>query len=160
MRRNEYELSLRINLIPKHHLKNRISSELFTIQARPYLRDTLLKQFPDIKIRLLEDPPGPPVRATFLAKIQSTASEKSLQAFSQRLYQKIQPLAQQEDIADMGISSSSTYKKAQIIIDQDAVARAGLSPAQVSQSLELLLSGQEIALLRDEVREEKTYLIL
>ena len=160
MRRNEYELSLRINLLPKHHLKNRISSELFTIQARPYLRDTLLKQFPDIKIRLLEDPPGPPVRATFLAKIQSTAPEKSLQAFSQRLYQKIQPLTQQEDIADMGISSSSTYKKAQIIIDQDAVARAGLSPAQVSQSLALLLSGQEIALLRDEVREEKTYLIL
>lgn len=70
MRQNEYELSLRINLVPKEEVSDRISSENFTIQMRPLLRNYLLEKFPDVKIRLLEDPPGPPVRATFLAKIQ------------------------------------------------------------------------------------------
>lgn len=135
MRRNEYELSLRINLREKEVIKNRISSEVFSIEMRPYLRDALLKKFPDIKIRLLEDPPGPPVRATFLAKIQSSAPSAALEAFSIHLYQKIQPLAAQEDIADMGISTSSSYKKAQIVIDQDAAGRAGISPEQISQTL-------------------------
>ena len=71
MRQNEYEISMRINLLPKEELKKRINSENFTIQIRPLLRNFLLEKFPDVKLRLLEDPPGPPVRATFLAKIQS-----------------------------------------------------------------------------------------
>ncbi len=135
MRKNEYELSLRLNLFEKQQNKHRLSSEMFTIELRPYLRAALLKQSPDIQIRLLDEPPGPPVRATFLAKIQSDASPDALEAFSTRLYQKISPLAQQEGIADMGISLSSTYKKAQIIIDQDAAGRAGISAEQISHTL-------------------------
>jgi hypothetical protein len=37
---------------------------------RPKLRSYILEKYPDIKIRLLEDPPGPPVRATFLIKLK------------------------------------------------------------------------------------------
>ena len=76
MRQNEYELSMRINLVPKEVMKERINSENFTIQLRPLLRNFILEKFPDIKLRLLEDPPGPPVRATFLAKIQSTGTRE------------------------------------------------------------------------------------
>lgn len=123
MRQNEYELSTRINLVPKEEVSSRISSENFTIQIRPLLRNYLLEKFPDIKLRLLEDPPGPPVRATFLAKIQSDGSRKSLEDFTKMLYQKIQPLAREQDIADIGVSMASTYKKAEVVIDQDAAGR-------------------------------------
>jgi multidrug efflux pump subunit AcrB len=53
----EYNLSARINLIPKEEEKNRLKSEEFTIKIRPLLRASLLAKYPDIKIRLLEDPP-------------------------------------------------------------------------------------------------------
>jgi len=50
--------------------EKRNSSEKFTIELRPELRNYLLKKYPDIKVKLLEDPPGPPVRSTFMAKIK------------------------------------------------------------------------------------------
>lgn len=159
-RQNEYEISQRINLVPKEELSSRISSENFSIQVRPLLRNHLLERFPDIKIRLLEDPPGPPVRATFLAKIQSDSSRESLKDFSQRLYQKIQPIIQKQDIADAGISLASTYKKLKIIIDQDAVGRAGISVSQAANTLWLLLSWQQVSLQRDSQNQERNYVIV
>jgi len=56
-RNGENQLSARINLLPKESLKNRLSSEDYTIQIRPLLKDVLLAKYPDIKFRLLEDPP-------------------------------------------------------------------------------------------------------
>lgn len=160
MRQNEYELSLRINLVPKEEVSDRISSENFTIQMRPLLRNYLLEKFPDVKIRLLEDPPGPPVRATFLAKIQWDGTRQELEDFTKMLYQKIQPLAQEQDIADMGVSFASTYKKAQVVIDQDAAGRAGISVSQIANTLGLLLSGEKIALQRNSENQERTYVVV
>lgn len=159
-RQNEYELSQRINLIPKEELSWRISSEDFSIQIRPLLRNYLLEEFPDIKLRLLEDPPGPPVRATFLAKIQSESSRDALKDFSQRLYQKIQPLMWEQDIVDWGISLASTYKKAKIIIDQDAAGRAWISVSQAANTLWLLLSGKNVSLQRNEQNQERSYIVV
>jgi hypothetical protein len=56
-------------LISKHSNEKRINSEAFAINIRPILEKYLKEKYPDIKMRLLEDPPGPPVRATFLMKI-------------------------------------------------------------------------------------------
>jgi hypothetical protein len=50
--------------------KNRDNSEKITIDLRPKLREYLLEKYPDVKIQLLEDPPGPPVKATFLIKLK------------------------------------------------------------------------------------------
>lgn len=47
-----------------------MKSEEWVIQVRPLLVNTLMKKYKDIKIRLLEDPPGPPTQATFHLKIQ------------------------------------------------------------------------------------------
>jgi hypothetical protein len=64
-----YQLSTRINLISKHENEDRIKSEAYAIQLRPILEKYLKSKYNDIKLRLLEDPPGPPVRATFLMKL-------------------------------------------------------------------------------------------
>lgn len=65
---NENQISMRVNLI---HAKNRsMKSEEYVIKIRPLLRSYLLAKYPDIKLRLLEDPPGPPTQATFHIKIK------------------------------------------------------------------------------------------
>jgi hypothetical protein len=66
---------MRINLLKPSVYKektgeDRDSSEKITIDLRPELRKYILEKYPDVKLSLLEDPPGPPVRATFLIKIK------------------------------------------------------------------------------------------
>lgn len=64
----ENQLSMRINLISA---KDRsMKSEQYVVAVRPLLRDYLFEKYPDIKFRLLEDPPGPPTQATFQMKIK------------------------------------------------------------------------------------------
>jgi hypothetical protein len=57
-------------LISKDEHKDRIKSENYTFNIRPLLTKYLLEKYPDVKLRLLEDPPGPPVRATFMLKVK------------------------------------------------------------------------------------------
>ena len=64
----ENQISMRINL--KHAADRKIKSEEWVIQVRPILEEFLRSRFPDCKIRLLEDPPGPPTQATFHMKVQ------------------------------------------------------------------------------------------
>lgn len=65
-RTQENQISMRINLVES---KNReMKSENYVIAIRPLLREYLLQRHPDLKLRLLEDPPGPPTLATFHIK--------------------------------------------------------------------------------------------
>lgn len=63
---SENQLSMRINLTEAVHRD--MKSEAYTIAIRPLLREHLLAKYPDLKLRLLEDPPGPPTLATFHIK--------------------------------------------------------------------------------------------
>ncbi len=64
----ENQISMRINLTPAS--ERDLKSEEWVIAVRPLLTEALTKKYSDIKIRLLEDPPGPPTQATFHVKIQ------------------------------------------------------------------------------------------
>ena len=59
---------MRINLLPTEDRD--IKSEEFVIKIRPIIKNYLYGLYPDIKFRLLEDPPGPPTMATFHMKIK------------------------------------------------------------------------------------------
>jgi hypothetical protein len=62
------QISARVNLIPNK--ERDIKSEQYVIQIRPLLKNYLYEKYPDIKLRLLEDPPGPPTMATFHVKVK------------------------------------------------------------------------------------------
>jgi hypothetical protein len=68
-------------------------SEKYTINIRPIFREYILKKYPDLQIRLLEDPPGPPVRATFLAKIKTTASNENELNFIKKVESEIKNIS-------------------------------------------------------------------
>lgn len=65
-RTQENQISMRINLVESKNRK--MKSENYVIAIRPLLREYLLQRHPDLKLRLLEDPPGPPTLATFHIK--------------------------------------------------------------------------------------------
>ena len=65
---SENQISMRVSLT---HAKERdMKSEDWVIAVRPILEKYLRDSYKDIKVRLLEDPPGPPTQATFHVKIQ------------------------------------------------------------------------------------------
>ncbi|USN54644.1 MAG: hypothetical protein H6765_09185 [Candidatus Peribacteria bacterium] len=62
-------MSARINLVPAS--QRGISSEKFVFLLRKDLAAYLQAQHPGTEMRLLEDPPGPPTRSTFLLEVTS-----------------------------------------------------------------------------------------
>jgi len=156
----ENQLSARINLISKEENENRLSSEEYVIKVRPLLRKYLLEKYPDVKIRLLEDPPWPPVRATFLAKIKWNAWEKNIDIFRQKIETEVNKIKKEQWIVDIWNSNSTTYKKTILDIDHESVSRAGLSTKQVAYTLAIAINWMDISLIQDKNSLEPTNIFL
>lgn len=159
-RTSENQISSRINLISKEEHHDRIKSEYYTFNIRPYLTQYLLEKFPDVKLRLLEDPPGPPVRATFMMKIKGWDEEKSLDTFTKKVYQEVKKLEESEKFADLGTSLSTTYRKVNIILDQESIIRAWLDNKQVAYTLAIAKNSTAINVIKDKNTLEATNIIL
>jgi len=125
----ENQISARVNLVSpseyeEKYWKTRPTSEEFTIKIRKKLRQYLLTKYPDIKIKLLEDPPGPPVRSTFLMKIKTEANKENTQKFVNKIYSFVQKIKDEEKLVDIWTSKSTTYKKIKINLDHESISRA------------------------------------
>jgi len=157
----EYQLSSRINLITKEENKNRLKSENITIKLRPLLETYLKGKYNDIKIRLLEDPPWPPVRATFLMKISwDNLNEKELDNFTKKVYWVIGEISTKYDIVDLWNSLSTTYKKLEIVIDNFSLNKSWISIEQVANTLQIATNWIPINVIKDSNSIEQTNIIL
>ena len=157
----ENQISARINLTPPNEYKEltwekRVSSEFFTIQIREKFKKYLLAKYPDIKIKLLEDPPGPPVRSTFLIKIKTEANDKSRNIFVNKIYNEVQKIAPEQKLVDIGTSKSTTYRKLKINLDHESISRAWLTVEQVEYSLAIALNWMDISLVKNYNSYEPT----
>ncbi len=159
-RKNEFQISSRINLIPKEEHKDRIKSEVFTYEIRPLLISYLKEKYPDIKIRLLEDPPGPPVRATLLLKIKSESTDENLNNFTNKVYNELGNISKKEKVVDLWNSYSSTYRKFDIKINSDDLLKAWLNLEQVVNSLWIAVNSMSISTYKDKNSLEATNLVL
>jgi hypothetical protein len=73
--------------------EERLKSEEFVIKIRPLLRQYLLSIYPDLTIRLLEDPPGPPVRATFMMKLKTESYTTNLNNFTNKVFREVKKIS-------------------------------------------------------------------
>lgn len=161
----ENQLSFKINLTPLEEYENkywesRISSEQYVISLRPLLRKHLLEKYPDLKISLLEDPPWPPVKATFLAKIKWDASEKNLDLFMQKTEKYIKEIWTDLDLVDIYNSKSSTYRKTTIEIDLIALNKAWISTTQIQNAILIANYWVKVNIINDKYSKVVTNIIL
>lgn len=159
-RSEEYQISSRINLISKEENPDRIKSEIYTFTIRPLLRDYLLKKYPDLTMRLLEDPPGPPVRATFMMKIKWWDEKTSLDDFTQKVFSEVQKLEISDKLADLWNSLSTTYRKINIELDHESIARAWLDIKQVAYTLAVAKNSTDISIIKNSDTLEPTNIVL
>ncbi|MDD2487624.1 MAG: efflux RND transporter permease subunit [Candidatus Gracilibacteria bacterium] len=129
------QISMRVNLLSNE--EREIKSEEFVIRIRPILKNYIYKLYPDIKFRLLEDPPGPPTMATFHMKIkgQEDLSNDELMRFSESVKATVRKIEKQEKLVDLSDTISSPYRKIGIKLNHDDILSRGLSVDQVYNTL-------------------------
>ena len=129
------QISSRVDLVSSK--ERSIKSENYTIQIRPLLKNFLFSKYPDIKFRLLEDPPGPPTMATFHIKVkwQEDLSLDELTRFSEAIETTVKTIEKSDKLVDLTNTLSSSYKKIEIVLNNDYVQERWLTLEQIYQTL-------------------------
>ncbi len=131
---------VRVNLTPKEQrdissiaLVLRLRGDVAAIQAR----------YPGALIRLVEDPPGPPMRASVLAEIYG----RDLGVMETIAAQVATEFRATHDMVEVDTSTHAPMRIREIHVDREKAALAGISPAAVAAELHRLLRGTTIGRL-------------
>lgn len=138
---------MRINLT--HAKERKISSEEFTIEVRPILREAILSAYPDATIRLLEDPPGPPTIATLHLKMKSDEDTTfdNLVRFSEAVERMVRSIASEEAIEDIATTKSRSLPQTKIVLDQEKMREIGISRQAVDAALVFAYNDQTVGMV-------------
>ncbi len=130
---------VRVNLIDKEERST--SSEKLVLKIRPNIAK--IAQEYNANIKLVEDPPGPPVRATVVAEIYGPDYDKQ-----RELARDIKALfARTDQVVDIDDSVKEKQEKYQLIVDKEKAALAGISTEQIVQTLRMSVAGMAISTL-------------
>ena len=126
---------IRVNLVDK--TQRNIRSIEIVHALRPAV-DEIANRYPGSIIQLLEDPSGPPVRATILAELYGP----DLEVLDQLAQQVAEEYRKTYDMAEVHTSVPSDLPEYRFQMRRDAIALAQLDPARVSQALTRLMKGE------------------
>jgi multidrug efflux pump subunit AcrB len=128
---------IRVNLSDKK-TRNQTSIEI----ARELRRQIapIAVKYQGSTVQVVEDPPGPPVRATVLAEIYGR-DEKELRALSQHVKSAFQ---QTYDMAEVTDSEVDDIPKYGLVLDREKAAMLGISGAEAATALRRLIDGEEM----------------
>ncbi len=125
---------IRVNLLDKH--ERSVRSAEIVLQLREMLKP-VFDAYPDASIKLVEDPPGPPVRATLLAEIYGPDYEKQREVAA-----KVRGVfSQTYDVVDIDDSVGADQVQLNIRVDKEKAARLGVATQQVETALRDFLQG-------------------
>jgi len=138
-REESHFADVRVNLIDKEERK--LSSEKLVLALRPGM--TRLGKELGANIKLVEDPPGPPVRATVVAEITGPdyAKQREIAGQVRELFAKT------AEVVDIDDSVKEKQEKYQLIVDKEKAALAGVSTEQIVQTLRMSVAGMAISTL-------------
>lgn len=126
---------IRVNLINK---SERDQSSINLVRAlRPEI-EKIARHYPGGVFQLIEDPPGPPVRATILAEIYGPDLE-ILDQLAKRVEAEFVNTYDMEEVQTTIPTDVTEYR---FKLQRDQIALAGLNPADVSRVLNQLIQGE------------------
>ena len=89
-------------------------------------------------IKLVEEPPGPPVRATILAELYGP-DYRTLRQIAKEVRYDV--FARTRDVVDIDDSTTASTTQYRIDVDRRKAALAGILPVEVAQTLQAFLGG-------------------
>lgn len=139
MRSSLNQATLKIDLVYPKERKRK--SEDIVIAARAIL-DAEFKGEPRVLVKLVEDPPGPPVLSTFLTRIKGP-DEKTREDIARDLIAMMHTVP---GIVDVDSSLPKNTNEELLIIDREKLSQSGLSVFDVVQATELALTGEVVSI--------------
>ena len=125
---------VRVNLVNKH---DRATSSIDIVMAMRGPIQAIMDRNPGANIKLVEDPPGPPVRATLLAELYGPDyDELRLMAGDVRGL-----FLQTDDVVDVDDSLGAQQTEYRIVVDKEKAALSGIVTGQVAKTLATYLGG-------------------
>ncbi|MFZ2207089.1 MAG: efflux RND transporter permease subunit [Porticoccaceae bacterium] len=131
---------VRVNLVPKE--QRDISSIALVLRLRSDVA-AIQNRYPGALIRLVEDPPGPPMRASVLAEIYG----RDLGVMEAIAAQVAAAFRTTYDMVEVDTSTHAPMHIRKIHVDREKAALAGISPAAVAAELNRLLRGTAVGRL-------------
>jgi multidrug efflux pump subunit AcrB len=138
---------VRVDLRSKHERSE--SSIKIALDLRPALAK--LAADTGATIKLVEDPPGPPVRATILAELYGPDYQK-LREIAKELRAEV--FDKTADVVDIDDSVTHDAPEYQIIVNREKAALAGVLPSQVAETLRAFLGGYDAGTVHMENEKE------
>ncbi|MEN8167906.1 MAG: efflux RND transporter permease subunit [Pseudomonadota bacterium] len=126
---------IRVNLVDKFERK---TSSIDLVRALRREVEQIAARYPGGIIQLMEDPPGPPVRATILAELYGP----DLNVLDELAHRVAHEYRNTYDMAEVHASIPFDLVEYRFQVRRDEAALAGLDPAQVSQALVRLMHGE------------------
>jgi multidrug efflux pump subunit AcrB len=132
---------IRVNLLNKAD-RSKTSIDIVR-ELRPTLQ-AMAARYPGSTVQLVEDPPGPPVRATVLAEIYGKDLQQ-LRALSEKVNEAFR---QTRDMVEVTDSEAQDVPQSRLTVDREKAALSGLSVAEVAVALRRLIDGEEMGRAR------------
>jgi len=147
LKQGPYVAELRVNLTSKHH-RNASSIDIVLDLREPLAR---VAEQTGASIKLVEDPPGPPVRATILAELYGPDYD-TLRRIAGELRREV--FAATDDVVDIDDSVTGDVTEYRLHIDREKALLAGIPPTQVAATLHTALAGSTQGTLHVDTEKE------
>jgi multidrug efflux pump subunit AcrB len=138
---------VRVNLRNKHVREH--SSIDIALRLRQPIADVAKRTGANIK--LVEDPPGPPVRATILAELYGPDYEQ-LRQIAGQLRKDV--FMKTYDVVDIDDSVGDDVREFKIVVNREKAALAGIPPVDIAQTLRTFLGGYDVGTVHMEFEKE------
>jgi multidrug efflux pump subunit AcrB len=138
---------VRVNLLNRH-ARDESSIDIVLALRKPLAE---LAQQTGANIKLVEDPPGPPVRATILAELYGPDYNK-LREIAAQLRNEV--FASTEDVVDIDDSVTDSYTEYNIVVNREKAALTGIPAASIAQTLRAYVAGADVGAVHLDYEKE------
>lgn len=139
-RRGEEIADLRVHLSPPG--SRRLDSEQIVMRLRPALQQVATSY--NAVVKLVEDPPGPPVRATVLGELYGP-DYGQLRQLAKQVQQVFRETAGVVDVDDV---VKNAQPQLTLQVNRERANRVGITPAAIAQTLQLALQGSPVSIMQ------------
>lgn len=144
----QHQATIKIHLTP--HEERSLFSEEIASRVRTTL-SSFTKEHPDSILRLVEDPPGPPVLSTFLLKIKG-ADEKVQEQIVADIEQDVRSIS---GIVDIDTSLPRYDTNLAYRVNNEKANLLGISSKDIVRTLHTALSGSSLGLYHESFHSEQ-----
>lgn len=146
-RTGEHQATLKVDLV--HPNERDETSESIAFRVRTALNE-FQKSYPDATLRIVEDPPGPPVISTFFLSIKGEND-----TLRERVAQDIQTQVESiEGVVDLDTSLPEHRPDYVYRVRFDKAQMLGISPQAINETLRAAFSGSPIGLYHETARPD------